>query len=87
MSLRSEWQAAKEKAKKANNKKEVKFTTKLNLGPLLDTYEAAKKAHISQEMKKIPQDFGIHQRCDECGCNSIGSLRDGFEDGEHASDF
>jgi hypothetical protein len=43
MSMRSDWQAAKAKAKTLNKNVEVKFPTSADLGPLLDKYEAAKK--------------------------------------------
>lgn len=45
MSMRSEWTAAKAKAKKLNNNVEVKFKKDLGLGKALDKLEAAEKAH------------------------------------------
>jgi hypothetical protein len=45
MSMRSEWQAAKAKAKTFNNGAEVKMAEKADLGKLLDAYEAAQKAY------------------------------------------
>ena len=45
MSMRTDWQAAKAEAKKANNNIEVKFPVSADLGPLFDKYEAAKKVY------------------------------------------
>ena len=45
MSMHSEWTAAKAKAKRVNNNKEIKFKKDLGLGAALDKLEAAEKVH------------------------------------------
>jgi hypothetical protein len=53
MSMRSEWQAAKTKAKGHNNNTEVKFSTKEDLGKLMDSFELAEKAYEKAKGKDM----------------------------------
>lgn len=53
MSMRSEWQAAKANAKTFNNNVDVKFTTKEDLGKLMDAYETAEKAYDKAKGKEM----------------------------------
>jgi hypothetical protein len=55
MGLRSDWTAAKSRAKSLNNNKPIKFAKDLGLGKALETFEAAEKAYEKKKSELGPE--------------------------------